>query len=333
LLGYNTFQSGFLISTDNLTNLKEQALGQDSGFMTGDINVEETYNFISFDFKQDSGAQNTTLVYDKKSGLLVWARTHMIPITNPLGYSLEMYLTNYSLDFDTLYTYNVSQFEGAAFWYDWNYNYIDTWTTNPGGLVTINFTDFYLKDPAEPIWSMDAFPTSMKRAWFDIEIFYNGFFGPIGPIISFKNISNREAALQMGIGYGGFQSGFLLPAIYNLTFIKNLAIFAANLGEVAIDETELTITIEYDQIGGFEQKTHLIYEKHTGLLLWVDTFINPYVLEMNVIGYSPPEAPSQPSPPPDDTIPSFPFTFLGLIIASGLIIMMWKLSKKLRVIK
>ena len=50
LLGYSSFQSGFLLPINNLTNLKEQALAQDSGFMTGEINIEETYNFISLDF-------------------------------------------------------------------------------------------------------------------------------------------------------------------------------------------------------------------------------------------------------------------------------------------
>ena len=332
LLGYNSFQSGFLLPTDNLTNLKNQALVQDSGFMAGEINVEETYNFISFDFKQDSGAQNTTLVYEKKSGMLVWARTKMIPITNPLGFSLEMFLTNFSLDFDELYIYNVSKFEGAAFWYDWDFNYIDTWTTNPGGLVTINFTDYYLKDSREPVWAMDAFPSTMKRAWFDIEIFYKGFFGPIGPIISLKNISNREAALQMGIGFGGFQSGYMLPSINNITFLEELAIAASNQGELTITETDLTIKISYDQIGGFEQKTHLIYEKHTGLLLWVDTFINPYVLEMSINGYSPPDTPSQPTPP-DETIPFFPFLLLGITITGALILIMWIVSKKLKSIQ
>lgn len=330
LLGYNSFQSGFLLSNDNLTNLKEQALAQDSGFMTGEINVEETYNFISFDFKQDSGAQNTTLVYEKRSGMLVWAKTNMIPITNPLGFSLEMFLTNFSLDFDELYVYNVTQFEGAAFWYDWDFNYIDTWTTNPGGLVIINFTDYYLKDSGEPVWAMDAFPSTMKRAWFDIEIFYKGFFGPIGPIISLKNISNREAALQMGIGFGGFQSGYKLPLINNITLIKELAIAAANQGEVTITETELTIKVSYNQIGGFEQKTHLIYEKHSGLLLWVDTFINPYMLEMSINGYSLPEIPSQPTPP-DEPINFLPILLFGIIISGALIIVIWIVGKKLKV--
>ncbi|MHA1500196.1 MAG: hypothetical protein ACTSRT_21940, partial [Promethearchaeota archaeon] len=103
-LGYNSFKSGFLIPIDNLTNLKELALAQDSGYMPGDIDVEESSNFISFDFKQDSKFQNTTLVYEKNSGLLVWARTKLAPITDPIGYTLEMFLTNYSLDFNSAYT-------------------------------------------------------------------------------------------------------------------------------------------------------------------------------------------------------------------------------------
>jgi hypothetical protein len=251
----------------------------------------------------------------------------MIPITNPLGYTLELFLTNYSLDFDELYVYNVSKFEGAAFWYDWDFNYIDTWTTNPGGLVTINFTDYYLKDPGEPGWGMDAFPSDMKRVWFDIEVFYNGYFGPIGPIISLSNISNREAALQMGIGFGGLQSGYKMPSIDNITFIKEIALAAANPGEVTIDETELTITISYEQVGGFEQKTHLIYEKQTGLLLWVDTLLNPYVLEMSINGYSPPETPSPP-PTPEELIPSFPTLLIGIITVGALLLVTAKTRKK-----
>ena len=326
LLGYNAFQSGFLVPINNLTKLKEQALAQDAGYMLGDITVEETYSFISFDFKQDSGTQNTTLVYEKQSGLLVWARTKMIPITNPLGFTLEMFLTNFSLDFDELYVYNVSKFESAAFWYDWDFSYIDTWTSNPGGLVTVNFTDYYMKDPGE-VWGTDAFPSDMKRAWFDIEIFYDGYFGPIGPIISLNNISNREAAIQMGIGFGGLQSGYMMPSIDNITFIKEIALAAANPGEVTIEETELTITISYEQVGGFEQKTHLIYEKQTGLLLWVDTLLNPYVLEMSINGYSPPETPSPP-PTPEELIPSFPTLLIGIITVGALLLVTAKTRKK-----
>ncbi|MHA1194262.1 MAG: hypothetical protein ACTSP9_18605, partial [Promethearchaeota archaeon] len=320
-LGYNSFQSSFLIPIDNLTYLKELALAQDSGYMPGDIDVEESSNFISFDFKQDSKFQNTTLVYEKKSGLLVWARTKLAPITDPIGYTLEMFLTNYSLDFNSAYTYNVSKFGEAAFWYDWDFNYVDTWTTNPGGLVIVNFTDYYYKDSNEPFWATDAFPSDLKRAWLDIEVYYDGYFGPIGPQISLTNISNREAAIQMGMGYGDLQSGFLIPMINNITFIREKALNAANPEEVSIIETELTISICYDQIGGFEQKTHFIYEKNTGLLQWIDTDVGGFSLEMTLIGFTPPET-TNPLPAPNDSIPSYiPIILgIGIIITSTLII-------------
>jgi hypothetical protein len=325
-LGYNSFQSAFIIPIDNLTNLKELALAQDSGYMPGDIEVEESSNFISFDFKQDSKFQNTTLVYEKRSGLLVWARTKMAPITDPIGYILEFFLTNYSLDFNSAYTYNVSRFGEAAFWYDWDFNYIDTWTTNPGGLVIVNFTDYYYKDPNEPSWASDAFPSDLKRAWLDFEVYYDGYFGPIGPQISLTNISNREAAIQMGMGYGDLQSGFLIPMINNITFIREVALNAANPGEVSIIETELTISIFYDQSGGFEQKTHFIYEKKTGLLQWIDTDVGSFSLEMTLIGFTPPLARTNPPP----SIPSYMPIILGLGILSASALIIKKVKKQVK---
>jgi len=199
-------------------------------------------------------------------------------------------------------------------------------------LVTVNFTDYYLKDSGEPVWGTDAFPSDLKRAWFDIEIFYDGYFGPIGPIISLNNISNREAALQMGIGFGGLQSGYMMPLIENLTFIKEIALAAANPGEVTINETELTIKISYEQVGGFEQKTQLIYEKKTGLLLWVDTLLNPYVLEMSINGFSPPITASPAPTTPNELIPGFPILFLGIVIVGALLLVTGKTSKKLKFI-
>lgn len=328
-LGYNSFKSSFLIPIDNLTYLKELALAQDSGDASGDIEIEESSNFISFDFKQDSKFQNTTVVYEKKSGLLVWARTKIAPITDPTGYTLEFFLTNYSLDFNSAYTYNVSRFGDAAFWYDFEDQYIDTWTTNPGGLVIVNFTDYYYKDPNEPDWASDAFPSDLKRAWLDIEVYYDGYFGPIGPQISLNNISNREAAIQMTIGYGDLQSGFLIPMINNITFISETAFNAANLtsGKVIISETELTISIIYDQIEGFKQKSHFIYEKKTGLLQWIDTDVGYFSLEMTLIGFT---LPVTTITPPPDSIPSFLPIILGLGILLTSLIIIKKTKNQIR---
>jgi hypothetical protein len=328
VLGYNAFQSGLLIPMNNMTYLKDLALAQDSGFMPGKITIEESYNFISFDFKQNSKFQNTTLVYEKKTGLLIWARTKLAPITDPIGYTLEMFLTNYSLDLSKTYSYNVTKFnEAAIFWYKWN-NYVDTWTTNVGGTVNVSFTGYYLKDPNEPEWATDAFPSNFPRAWLNIEIFYKGFSGQIGPQLSLNNISNREAALQMTIGYGDMQTGFLIPLIDNLTFIREKAFTAANSGEVEVIENELTIQINYNQIGGFQQKTSLIYEKMTGLLLSMDSSVGSYDLGMNLIGFTIPQK-TTPSTP-EHKIPSFGFYIIGLVIIISSLVIFRNIKSKIK---
>jgi len=90
LLGYNAFQSGFLVPINNLTRLKEQALAQDeSPWFNATIIIEETQNRISFDFRQEVGFhQRTKSIYDKISGLLVYTNT------STGNYMLEMTLTN-----------------------------------------------------------------------------------------------------------------------------------------------------------------------------------------------------------------------------------------------
>ncbi|TFG26387.1 MAG: hypothetical protein EU532_09885 [Promethearchaeota archaeon] len=326
-LGYNAFQSGFLLPINNVTHLRELALVQDSGFMPGEITIEESYNFISFDFKQDSKFQNTTLVYEKKTGLLIWARTKLAPITDPIGYTLEIFLNNYTLDLDTLYSYNVSRFNSVSFWYDWDFSYIDTWTTNAGGTVNVNFTGYYFRDSDD--LGADIFPSDIKRAWLDIEIFYNGYFGPIGPQISLTNISNRETAIQMGIGFGDLQSGFLLPMIHNTTYIKQ-QVLDMNQGEIGITEEELTIEFSfYYETVGFKQETYLIYEKMTGLLQRVDTSAGGYSLAMRLIGF-PYSKTSTPATPSDNSIPSFELSIFCLVVLIGSAILFKRIKTKIK---
>ncbi|MHA1534929.1 MAG: hypothetical protein ACTSP8_09405, partial [Promethearchaeota archaeon] len=78
--------------------------------------------------------------------------------------------------------------------------------------------------------------------------------------------------------------------------------------------------------------THLIYEKRTGLLLWVDTLLNPYVLEMSINGFSPPITASPASTMPDELIPAFPILYISIIIVGALILVTAKTSKKLKFI-
>lgn len=88
-LGYNQFKSGFLITINNISGLKEQAYAQNkSGIWEADVNVEETDNRITFNFQQKSGFQKTISTYDKISGLLLYTNT------SAGNYILEMILIN-----------------------------------------------------------------------------------------------------------------------------------------------------------------------------------------------------------------------------------------------
>ena len=75
ILGYHNFTSGFRIPVENLTKLSEQAEVQNQGIFAATITVQETNITIAFTFKQNSGNQNTTLSYDKFTGLLIGAET------------------------------------------------------------------------------------------------------------------------------------------------------------------------------------------------------------------------------------------------------------------
>jgi len=278
LLGYNEFQSGFLIPFDNFTTLQKQALAQNSGFMTADITVEESYNFISFNFQQISGSLKSHIVYDKESGLLVSAKT------SGGGFLLEITLTNFSFSEGEAFEYTVNDFGGAAMWYDLTFNYIDLWQTNINGTIIVNYTGTYTK-PLD-FWG-DVFSPNLTRAWFGINIFFKGYFNPI-LILSFNNISNREAATNMMLGFNDFHPGFFIPRIDNLTYLKQVIEAEANgfvKGDLTLKETDLTLYIKFEQEGG-GQNTILLYEKKTGLLLYANTEISNYRLEMIIENYT-----------------------------------------------
>ena len=93
-IGYNVFHSGFLIQINNLEDLVTLAAGQVSGFMLGDFTYEEYDYMAKFIFKQDSLFQNSTMIYDKTTGLLVYSE-----VQNSFGPDLEIQLSNYELNF------------------------------------------------------------------------------------------------------------------------------------------------------------------------------------------------------------------------------------------
>ncbi|MFX1378107.1 MAG: DUF4430 domain-containing protein [Promethearchaeota archaeon] len=322
-LGFNSFQSGFLIPNENLTQIKELATQQaDPGGLydiVGEIEIEETYNFLYIGFSQIGDGQQTDLIYDKSSGLLVWAKTSIF------GYLLEIQSLNFTSDYTSSFIYNVDNFGGAVGWYNftqWPGNsYEGDWKTNSGGQIIVKFTGYYNKDPND--WGNiidDPIP------WFDIEIVEN-----ISSILltnfTLSNRSNSELSWALTLGYNNFQPGFLLHIINNLTRVKKLALEEASgfvNGLVTVEETELTIKITFDQNGG-GQGTYIIYEKRTGILLWVETFVGSYLIEMAIGDYTPWESEGENNGAPNNLLlKAIPYIIISsismILMATSIII-------------
>jgi hypothetical protein len=95
-IGYNKFNSGFLIQINSLENLKTLALDQvsDPGPMQADFIYEEYDYMVEFTFKQDNKNQNSTMIYDKTTGILVYSK-----VQSNFGPDLEIQLSDYELNF------------------------------------------------------------------------------------------------------------------------------------------------------------------------------------------------------------------------------------------
>jgi len=95
-IGYNSFHSGFLIQINNLVNLTTLAAGQvlDTGFLPGEFIFKEYDYIVEFTFKQDNKNQNSTMIYDRTTGILVYSKVQSI-----FGPDLEIQLSGYELNF------------------------------------------------------------------------------------------------------------------------------------------------------------------------------------------------------------------------------------------
>lgn len=95
-IGYNSFHSGFLIQItdiENLIVLAEEQVNK-SGFMPGEFTYEEYDFMVEFIFEQDNRNQNSTMIYDKSTGILVYSKVESV-----FGPDLEIYLSDYELNF------------------------------------------------------------------------------------------------------------------------------------------------------------------------------------------------------------------------------------------
>ena len=342
-LNYIDFRSGFLLPTDNWSAIKENATLA-ATIYSADLTIDDTYNYLFLSFHQIGGFnQITELKYDKDSGLLLWAYTEFG------NYKLELFLTNYSVNLDHTYTYNVKYFGGITGWYNFSWSFEGVWFTNLGGKIIIDYVGIYNKDPLDGWFAGDSYPSSIKRVWFDINIQYN-YYGSLDSVFSLNNISNREASTQMTMGYNGFQPGFFLPNPSDLSSIISNATSEAsdtgkNNGTLTIKKYNSSIEILWIQTDGvLDQVTQLIYERDTGILLYAKTSVGNYLLEIVLDDYEPPEEEIPPSPtttPDDDdddndkkkkqaTILSFPLLILFILSATTISIIILKIRNRVK---
>lgn len=286
-LGFAKFQSGFIIPYNQIEWIKANATLEAEGAsgQTAHLTMEETYNFLYFRFEEYVSTQNqkTELIYDTKSGILVKANTSLG------NYKLGIALTNYSLDIENEYKYQVNTFEpkGWAIWTDLYGNFKDIFATgSERGYILVNFTGFHHRDPL--LWDPDPFKYATGRPWLDLKVVYEGDVRT-DITMQMNNISNTESANALLISFPGFLSGFLLPIMDNETYDIEAEVLAASWftvdREFFYEETDLTVDMHFQCGGSFPQDTRLIYEKKTGLLLYVNTVGQNYYLEMTIENY------------------------------------------------
>jgi len=188
------------------------------------------------------------------------------------------------LDFNEIYIYNVSSFNTSKplEWrdVDWFAPQRGFANTTPGGQIVVNFTGFYAKDPND---FFNLFESPLP--YMNIE-FKENRLGVLVTNATFYNISNGEVDMNLLLGYNYFKSGFLIPN-NNLTFLKQQA-YAQDEppwmnATIIIEETQNNISFDFRQEVGFHQRTKSIYDKILGLLVYTNTSIGNYTLEMNLI--------------------------------------------------
>ena len=231
---------------------------------------------------------------------------------------------NDQLDLNEIYVYNVSSFNTSKHleWreLDWFAPPRGFVNTTPGGQISVNFTGFYDKDPND---YFNLFESPIP--YMNIE-FKENQLGVLVTNTTFYNISNGEVDMNLLLGYNYFKSGFLIPN-NNFTFLKQQALAQDEPpwmnATVIIEETQNNISFDFRQEVGFLQRTKSIYDKISGLLIYTNTSVGNYTLEITLTNL--PILNTDPQ-----LIPSYTpiITFATLSIASILLILKTKKKRK-----
>ena len=231
---------------------------------------------------------------------------------------------NQDLDLDEIYIYRITAFNTSKRleWadLDWFAPIKGFVNVTPGGLIKINFTGFYDKDPND---FFNLFENPIP--YMDIEFFINKS-GILIINATLYNISNGEAAQNLLLGYNKFKSGFLIPIgnFNNLTEEANAQDEPSYMdATILIQETSSTISFEFLQKTGFQQKTFCTYDKFTGLLIYTNTTVGNFFLEMTLTNL--PDYSSD-----SDIIPSFPLTLIITALFTTAIIYIFVVKRKIK---
>ncbi|MHA1723920.1 MAG: hypothetical protein ACTSXH_03650 [Promethearchaeota archaeon] len=300
-LGFNQFLAGFFIPVHNFTWLTQQARAQDSGlYSNSEVYVEEYLTMIRFDFLLGDDpillSQNTSLIYDKTTGVLVWARVEM----EGGAADFEIKLSGYTFDWRRIpndnydhasweesYVYNVSFWGGEEpaiiRWegFDWGtcHGYANS---SNGGKIVVNYTAFYDKHPND--WGLFESPLPYLNISFYERIGENLILNS-----TFNNFSTSETSMIMGLGFNQFLAGFFIP-VHNFVWLTQQA-RAQDSGwysnsEVYVNEDEDMIRFDFllgDDPSLLSQNTSLIYNKTTGVLIWAKIEIEGGAADFEII--------------------------------------------------
>ncbi len=335
ILGYSSFQPGFLIPIDNLTNIKKIAIEEvDKAYFSGQSIVEESYHFLYIGY-ENVGGMKTNMLYDKSTGLLVWAKTSLG------GYQMEISSLNFTYNLDLTYNYTVKAFGEPFKWFNMSGDFKGNVNTTINGLVRVNFTGYHDKDVNDNSIFENPIP------WIDIAFIENNT-GILNTNFTLNDISNSEAALNLHIGFNNFSSGFLIPT-NNLTSLKENATLEgsgdqSNYLLFSIEETGLTVKFIFIETGG-ENYSITTYDKRTGLLMAMRAVSGNFLLDMELVLYYEESNPIPPPNPYTKTIYNIdveekkgekeysnftiPFILLGCGAAASFGLLVWKKETKM----
>jgi len=282
-LGYREFLAGFLIPTDNFSRLEERFLAQnvsDGPYSDyrGDHEFNNLTDTIEIIFRQNTGGQNTSLIYNKTTGVLIWAKVQSaygpdfeIELIPSIPSEVDVYSTKF--DINNEYIYNVTSFDQIQTEFSWYFGVNDKGKvkTNIDGKIQVLFTGFYDYIPGmyEP---NNVFRNAIP--YIDI-----GFYEKGGSTLihnrTLTNISSVEAAYVTSLGYREFNPGFLIPTD-NFTRLEE-RVLAQDVNDTYVNyegyhscevKTDtVNITFIQDNPDSKSQNITLIYDKSSGLLL------------------------------------------------------------------